>query len=730
MTMIFSKHHDNASSSLNHDHHHYPTTRTIHDPFQTNQPTAPKNTLPGITPLPQKIRFLFSFLRAHSQKKIIVFASSCKQVRFLFELFTRLKPGPAVFEFHGKMSLTKRLVIYNAFLEKQKAACLLSTDVASRGVDFPEVDWVVQLDCPDSVDTYVHRVGRTARYDRAGESLLFLLPSERKFLDRLAVGKGIVEAGKELTADHASGKKSEDKVDNSAAVEKKNSSAEGSPTSAEGSPTTKKAASSSSDGGGGGDSTTSSTQNIKEMRIKDSRLINIHSQAQSILSSLPAIRHLASKCFVSYCKSYHLMPDKEVFGDIQKLPLAEFADSLGLGVTPVLELGKMVERKAKTKEARFEVGGAGDGKEQSTEVGKKKGKKNKIVGESSEQMEDVAPAAPLPTIEDLTWNSKAKREKNRRTALQNLNSDDDAEDGAKKPKKGKFDRRAELQKQLREQTEKIGGENDDADDAGAVLVSAQKKRKSMSPPPPGPAGEDADDDSDLDALSSTLAATNTRLRSGKLKIDPKTGVTKVKGVQKNANTHLYFDEDEEGEEVLTELAHVAKQLRDQNSSDVEMDKFNLLSDEEAEDGRRTDSRLSVSEKNGGGPDLDGRGKFLAKLQSRRARTAEADRELEKQKHREKFLKRKQKLKESAVMKDEIQECMIGGESSSNEDDGGSASGGDSGHFSADEDEFREASEEEVVAAPPRKKRKMEGKKIAQMSVEEMEAEAMRRLLDD
>jgi hypothetical protein len=44
-----------------------------------------------------------------------------------------------------------------------RAACLFATDVAARGLDFPNVDWVVQVDCPEDVPTYVHRVGRTAR---------------------------------------------------------------------------------------------------------------------------------------------------------------------------------------------------------------------------------------------------------------------------------------------------------------------------------------------------------------------------------------------------------------------------------------------------------------------------------------------------------------------------------------------------------------------------------------
>jgi superfamily II DNA/RNA helicase len=59
-------------------------------------------------------------------------------------------------------------------------AVLFATDIAARGLDFPAVDWVIQLDCPEDADTYIHRVGRTARFDAAGQALLFLLPSEKE----------------------------------------------------------------------------------------------------------------------------------------------------------------------------------------------------------------------------------------------------------------------------------------------------------------------------------------------------------------------------------------------------------------------------------------------------------------------------------------------------------------------------------------------------------------------
>jgi ATP-dependent RNA helicase DDX10/DBP4 len=55
---------------------------------------------------------------------------------------------------------------------------LFATDIASRGLDFPEVSWVVQADCPEDPASYIHRVGRTARIMRKGHALLLLTPSE------------------------------------------------------------------------------------------------------------------------------------------------------------------------------------------------------------------------------------------------------------------------------------------------------------------------------------------------------------------------------------------------------------------------------------------------------------------------------------------------------------------------------------------------------------------------
>ena len=74
-----------------------------------------------------------------------------------------------------------------AYLEFGRAAegILLCTDVAARGLDLPQVDCIVQVDPPEEIDDYTHRVGRTGRMGVKGDAVLFLLPSEEPYLDVL-----------------------------------------------------------------------------------------------------------------------------------------------------------------------------------------------------------------------------------------------------------------------------------------------------------------------------------------------------------------------------------------------------------------------------------------------------------------------------------------------------------------------------------------------------------------
>lgn len=132
-----------------------------------------------VVPLPGKLNTLFGFIRANLKAKIIVFMSSGKQVRFVYESLRHLQPGIPLLHLHGRQKQTARLDITSKF-SSSKNSCIFATDVVARGLDFPAVDWVIQLDCPEDADTYIHRVGRTARYGKIGRAVLFLDPSEEE----------------------------------------------------------------------------------------------------------------------------------------------------------------------------------------------------------------------------------------------------------------------------------------------------------------------------------------------------------------------------------------------------------------------------------------------------------------------------------------------------------------------------------------------------------------------
>jgi ATP-dependent RNA helicase DDX18/HAS1 len=130
-----------------------------------------------------RFRLLFTFLKKHPKKKIIVFFSSCNCVKYYSELLNYI--DLPVLDLHGKQKQQKRT---NTFFEfcNAKQGTLICTDVAARGLDIPAVDWIVQFDPPDDPRDYIHRVGRTARGATGkGKSLMFLQPNEVGFLSHL-----------------------------------------------------------------------------------------------------------------------------------------------------------------------------------------------------------------------------------------------------------------------------------------------------------------------------------------------------------------------------------------------------------------------------------------------------------------------------------------------------------------------------------------------------------------
>jgi len=137
------------------------------------------------------ISFLAKFGFRSESGKIIVFFSSKNSTELHFHLLESevvkehmSSTQSEVYKLHGDMIPKERNDVFRKF-KRCKKGILLSTDVAARGLDLPRVNWIIQYSCPTQIEDYIHRVGRTARIGSEGEALLFLLPSEVKYVSAL-----------------------------------------------------------------------------------------------------------------------------------------------------------------------------------------------------------------------------------------------------------------------------------------------------------------------------------------------------------------------------------------------------------------------------------------------------------------------------------------------------------------------------------------------------------------
>ncbi|KAI3318667.1 DEAD-domain-containing protein [Xylariaceae sp. AK1471] len=267
-TLLFSATQSRKVSDLSRLSLKDPEYISVHETAESSTPESLQQHY-LVIPLASKLNTLYGFIKANLRSKILVFFSSGKQVRFAFETMRHLRPGVPLYHLLGPQKQAQRLQITSAYAAS-KYACLFATDVVARGVDFPAVDWVVQVDAPEDVDTYIHRVGRTARFNRDGKAVLFLDPSEEEGMMKRFESKRIP---------------------------------------------------------------------IKRVNVREQKKQSITESVQSMIFKDPALKYLASKCFISYVRSIHLQRDKEVF-DLKKLDLEAYAASLGLPGAPIINFQK------------------------------------------------------------------------------------------------------------------------------------------------------------------------------------------------------------------------------------------------------------------------------------------------------------------------------------------------------------------------------------------------------
>jgi ATP-dependent RNA helicase DDX21 len=108
-------------------------------------------------------------VHAGRNARTIIFVNTKKEANEIMTA-SSMKEGCQVI--HGDIPQGQRETTLKAYRDG-KFSCLIATDVAARGIDIPDVELVVQLEPPTSVETYVHRSGRTGRANKTGTCITF-----------------------------------------------------------------------------------------------------------------------------------------------------------------------------------------------------------------------------------------------------------------------------------------------------------------------------------------------------------------------------------------------------------------------------------------------------------------------------------------------------------------------------------------------------------------------------
>lgn len=119
----------------------------------------------------QRIEHLHTLLIKKEFEKVLVFGRTKRGVQRLSDELS--KRGFRSEAIHGNKSQSQRLRALDKF-KKHLVQILIATDVASRGLDIPNVSHVINFDLPESREAYIHRIGRTGRADKKGIALTFV----------------------------------------------------------------------------------------------------------------------------------------------------------------------------------------------------------------------------------------------------------------------------------------------------------------------------------------------------------------------------------------------------------------------------------------------------------------------------------------------------------------------------------------------------------------------------
>ena len=153
----------------------------VHVTISPEQPTVDRiNQKVMFVDKPNKDSLLVQLLQAHPEyKKVLVFARTRHGAD---RIERKLEAADIRAEaIHSDKTQRARTDALNAF-RKDRVRVLVATDIASRGIDVDGITHVINIDLPEETESYVHRIGRTARAGAEGAAISFVSAEERNLL--------------------------------------------------------------------------------------------------------------------------------------------------------------------------------------------------------------------------------------------------------------------------------------------------------------------------------------------------------------------------------------------------------------------------------------------------------------------------------------------------------------------------------------------------------------------
>ncbi|MCH2230668.1 MAG: DEAD/DEAH box helicase [Crocinitomicaceae bacterium] len=121
--------------------------------------------------------FLENMIKEYPEKKVVVFVRTQVRAARVMEAMKRVQIDSECM--HGGIDQKDRFQILDRFRSGENKV-LITTDVAARGIDIPNVEYVINYDIPDNPENYVHRCGRTGRGGKRGQALAFCSKNEEE----------------------------------------------------------------------------------------------------------------------------------------------------------------------------------------------------------------------------------------------------------------------------------------------------------------------------------------------------------------------------------------------------------------------------------------------------------------------------------------------------------------------------------------------------------------------